>query len=365
MIKLAILVPGLAQGGAERIACELASKLVTDESQVSLVTLFEGSPVFDVNPKLTIHSLRHHQQFHFKGAGVLENLLTIKSIKRYVATHKVKRLMVFTHRLACLAFIATRGTNTEIYCGEVSNPLIERHGQLWQKLIRYCYARFDQVVLQTQTIADSLNSWRLTPYQVIGNSTSIALGEADTRVLPYNQRLVFVGRLTPEKGLQDTLHALASLPRTKRWRFEIYGDGEFKLALAELIKELGLQDSVYLMGATNQVKQVLVQGGVFVMSSYREGFPVAILEAQAIGLAVISYKTQFGPEDIIQHEQTGLLVPLKDTTALAKALEHVIDAPSEQIVDWGKAASVRANTAYHPDIIYSKWRELLLSGLDS
>ncbi|WP_406611068.1 glycosyltransferase [Agarivorans sp. JK6] len=362
MAKLTILVPGLAQGGAERVACELASQFADNNHDIALATLFTSSPVFEVSPKLAIHPLRHQQHFHFKGAGLIENILTIKAIRRYVLSHGVERLMVFTHRLACLAFFATRGTRVEIYCGEVSNPLIERHGPLWQRLTRYCYARFDEVVLQTDTIRKALADWRPQGYQVIGNSTAIATLGAPIKAQVNSKKLVFIGRLTPEKGLQDTLHALALTPKDKRWPLDIYGSGEYQQQLSELIVKLGLESCVTMHGPTNKVKEKLQQASVFVMSSYREGFPVALLEAQAMGLPVVSYKTLFGPEDIIEHEVTGLLVSLKDVKALSEALLRIFELPDNELLAWGEQAAYLSNKRYHPDIIYDKWEGLLFKG---
>ncbi|WP_221074075.1 glycosyltransferase [Agarivorans aestuarii] len=363
MAKFTILVPGLAQGGAERIACELASQFADNNHDVALATLFTGSPVFEVSPKLAIHKLRYQQRFHFKGAGLIENLLTMKAIRRYVLSHGVERLMVFTHRLACLALLATKGTAVEVYCGEVSNPLIERHGRMWQRLTRYCYARFDEVVLQTNTIKKALVDWRPQGYQVIGNSTAIATSGVQATAQENTKKLVFIGRLTPEKGLQDTLQALALIPEEKRWPFDIYGSGENQQQLSELIVTLGLESSVTMQGPTNKVKEKLQQASVFVMSSYREGFPVALLEAQAMGLPVVSYKTLFGPEDIIEHEATGLLVPLKDVKALSEALMRVFEMPDNELQAWGEQAAYLANKRYHPDIIYGKWESLLFKGI--
>jgi glycosyltransferase involved in cell wall biosynthesis len=88
----------------------------------------------------------------------------------------------------------------------------------------------------------------------------------------------------------------------------IIGDGEDKVNLLALSKELGLEKNVLFLGYQTNPHPYLVKAGAFVMSSREEGFPVSLLESMALGCPIISLACPTGPTDILKNGELGILI---------------------------------------------------------
>ena len=139
-----------------------------------------------------------------------------------------------------------------------------------------------------------------------------------------------VGRITPLKGhtyfIQSMAKVIRHIPHVK---IQIIGDApakkeSYRQELELLVARLGLKDKVDFLGNRGDVPQLLAQSDVLVLSTVtQEAFGRVILEAQAIGVPVVATHVG-GVVDIIDDEQTGLLVMPKDTDAMAKAVIRLL-----------------------------------------
>jgi glycosyltransferase involved in cell wall biosynthesis len=120
---------------------------------------------------------------------------------------------------------------------------------------------------------------------------------------------VSVARLTHQKNIHLLLRSYAKARELGcRWPLAIVGDGEDKVDLLALRKELGLEKDVHFLGYQTNPHPYLVNSGAFVMSSREEGFPVSLLEAMALGCPIISLACPTGPTDILQNGKLGKLI---------------------------------------------------------
>jgi glycosyltransferase involved in cell wall biosynthesis len=143
--------------------------------------------------------------------------------------------------------------------------------------------------------------------------------------LPVDGVLVgSVARLDPVKRLDVLLKALAALGGA---RAVIVGYGPQERQLTEMAAELGLNERVRFVGYQQDVWPWLAACDVFVLSSDWEGMPNAVLEAMGAGLPVVATAAG-GTLDVVVDGVTGLLVPPRDATALASALERLIHDPN-------------------------------------
>lgn len=139
-------------------------------------------------------------------------------------------------------------------------------------------------------------------------------------------KIISVGRLSQQKGYEYLLHALKLIGKKVSYKFFIVGDGPQYNALLELSKSLGLDKSVEFLGFKNDVLEIMAQCQIFVSSSLWEGFPTVLLEAMAIGLPVIATNVS-GSRELIINNKTGLLVPVKNPEAIAKAIINITSDP--------------------------------------
>jgi glycosyltransferase involved in cell wall biosynthesis len=140
--------------------------------------------------------------------------------------------------------------------------------------------------------------------------------------------LGFMARLQDQKGLPDLIAALAILrDRDTLPRFAIVGSGPMEDWVARRLAEERFGDRVLLRPFEPPVWPRLAAFDAFVLPSLWEGLPIAVLEAMAAGLPVVS-TTVNGIPEAVEHEQSGLLVPPSDPAALADAIERVAADPA-------------------------------------
>ena len=145
-------------------------------------------------------------------------------------------------------------------------------------------------------------------------------------------RLLSVGRLVEKKGFEFSLRALAELPDLTHVRQQIIGEGPLQERLASLVRELGLEPYVEFLGAKNKdgVIAAMRQADALVLTSVtaadgdQEGLPVTLIEAQAMGLPVIS-TIHAGIPELVRDGETGFLVREKDIPGTAAAIQRLID----------------------------------------
>jgi len=193
------------------------------------------------------------------------------------------------------------------------------------------------------------------PVVAIPNAVpDIPLGPGD----PAAHRIVAAGRLVDQKGFDMLIEAFAAVTAGHPdWTLEIYGKGYRRERLEAWIVAAGLERVVHLRGATDRLGERMRDASTFVLSSRNEGFPIVLLEAMAAGLAVVSFDCPTGPSEILSDGSSGLLVPAEDVTALAAALDRVMD--DEALRRRLAAAAPAAVRRYSTEAIGRRWDELL------
>jgi colanic acid/amylovoran biosynthesis glycosyltransferase len=142
-------------------------------------------------------------------------------------------------------------------------------------------------------------------------------------------QIICVGRLVPDKGQLVLLRAfLLLLSRGHKLQLRLVGEGADRDRLESFISENNLGGSVILEGALNHeaTRRLLAKSDVFVLASFAEGLPIALMEAMAMELPCVSTFIAGIPE-LIRHHVDGLLVPASSEEALVEALAQLIGDP--------------------------------------
>jgi glycosyltransferase involved in cell wall biosynthesis len=161
------------------------------------------------------------------------------------------------------------------------------------------------------------------------------------------------GRFSPEKGFDVLIQAMGRLPRA---RLVLFGDGEERSGLEALATRLGLADRVHFAGWVPSPWNAGSQIDVLAVPSRSEGFGIALVEAMLARIPVVASEVGGIPE-IVEHERTGLLVPVDDALALSKAIERLLDSPQlrERLVD---GAEAMASARYAPEAMAAAYEAL-------
>lgn len=141
--------------------------------------------------------------------------------------------------------------------------------------------------------------------------------------------VIMVGRLSPEKGVDTLLKAVALVVRDHpAFRLQVAGDGVCLPALREQAAGLRLNGNVDFLGERRDVPALLAQASAVVLPSYSEGISLALLEAMARGLPVVATRVG-GNAEVVADGETGFVVPARSPEALADALVRLHRDPQQ------------------------------------
>ena len=178
-------------------------------------------------------------------------------------------------------------------------------------------------------------------------------------------KIVSIARLVEKKGMEYGIRAVSKLLKHKPdIKYSIVGDGPLKENLQNLINELDVGEQVKLVGWKNQeeVVHILKNSDIMLAPSItsrngdREGIPVVLMEAMAMGLVIVSTQHSGIPE-LVKDGITGLLAPEKDVESLAQKMEYLIERP-EIRVEMGKAGRKQVEENYNINKLNSQLVEI-------
>lgn len=182
--------------------------------------------------------------------------------------------------------------------------------------------------LDNRLIAKCLNKKCKRIYNAIDEDSLLKNCEPRDNVSPIDIlgkriRAVSTGRLTEQKGYRYLIEAISLLHKEIDINLCIFGEGDQRFELEELIHKKNLQDKVKLLGHNKNACSFYKDFDVFVSSSIYEGFPTVILEAMALNLPVIATNVS-GSRELIKNNTTGFLIPPKNPIAISNSLEYLI-----------------------------------------
>jgi glycosyltransferase involved in cell wall biosynthesis len=178
----------------------------------------------------------------------------------------------------------------------------------------------------------------------------------------HQNRLLFVGRLNKQKGIELLLHALSRIPDTSL-NLDVVGEGDDREALDALAVALGLGSRVEWHGAVLQPELLKFYRGAtaLVVPSVGEGLGLVAVEAQLCETPVVAFDSG-GLPDIVQHDRTGVLVPEVDAGALAAALVSLLER-DDRGASLGAAGRLHALATFAPESVARRYADIYRSAI--
>lgn len=227
----------------------------------------------------------------------------------------------------------------------VPRVMHERLARFGWDLAHRVYSRADVVTSPTPIAANYLAAQARLP-EVLPVSCGIDLSRfAPKSERPNRNRILFVGRLDPEKNLTTLLDAFALIPAGYNASLEIVGHGSERARLEAHAARLGVTDRVVFRGyvADEELVQILHTATVFVMPSTAELQSIATLEAMASGTPVVLADAMALPH-LVATGHEGFLVPPTDAAAFAARITHILDLDAVAYEQMSRAAHTTART---------------------
>lgn len=209
----------------------------------------------------------------------------------------------------------------------------------------------DEFIILTE---EDRKQWNNPRIKVIPNSLSFYPSEVSKC---ENKKIISVGRLKYQKGYDILIEVWKKVfEKHKDWILEIYGEGSLRKELEEKIKKLGLENSLLLKGAVNNIQEKYLESSIYVMTSRYEGFGMVLVEAMACGLPLVSFDCPCGPKDVITDKEDGYICKFGNIEEMAKKICDLIEN-EEKRKEFGKKA--RENSLrYEESKIMNQWKNL-------
>ncbi|AKH37767.1 MULTISPECIES: glycosyltransferase [Nitrosomonas] len=366
-LRIAVFLSGLSGGGAQRRSLLLARGFVERGCVVDVVVVRDEGPFRAAVPAgarlfvLEFYAAHLPVIRNFKGWWVMSSVF---ALARYLAVER-PHVVLSTSIPANLAALWGRvWSQTRIPIVITTNLNLTKATAKWggliAKLLRWLIARAynsaQAVIAISRGVAEDLMTVTSIPrervFQIYNplDLDLVARLSRETIQHPWlstgaSPVLLAVGKLKLQKDYPTLVRAFARVRVKHKMHLVILGEGEERARIEHLIRELGIENDVYLPGFVENPFAWMARASVFVLASAWEGFSNVLLEALACGCTVVSTDCPSGPREILADGKFGYLVPVGDDIALSDAILAALSAPSPREHSTARAAEFSFDVA--------------------
>ena len=327
-IKLCIIHPNFKCGGSERFISIICNTINTDIFEVELYILDGSEQFYQItDPAIKVFTLNIKNVRRSLPAIVKIIKKSKPDILFTASNHLNLFLSIFKFLLPKkLKWVARESSIISI------NSKRSKYGKLYEWLIKIFYRNIDRIICQSVFMQlDMIKNYKIKKENTIIIYNPVEEIEVTGNAYVPGPKPVYkfftVGRLSPEKGIDRLLQALALCKMD--FTFYIIGDGSEKASLQHLAAKLNIQHKVFFEGQRSHPYYNMQDADLFLIGSHYEGFPNALLEAGMLGIPVAGFNSPGGIAEIIDEGVNGFLADNNNIPSLAeiigKALSHTFN----------------------------------------
>ena len=364
-MKIFFYINNLSRGGAERVVLALAKAFAEKGNDVTVITMYRGCDEYEIPEKVKRISLVD------KHLDLLANKRFFKRLIRYLMIsfigyfllrlffikNKPDLLISFLGEANKHALISGFGFNFKKIVSVRNDPSKEYSGFISKLLVKKLFNYADGIVFQTE----QAKKW----FPVTIQKKSVVIpNPIDERFLGKVYKgersgIVSVGRLTEVKNHELLIRAFSDIADKIPDNLEIFGDGPLKNKLELLIKELGLQNRVFLRGLVSDIPNAIRKSKLFVLPSNYEGMPNALMEAMALGIPCIATDCPCGGPRYLLGEKPQCLIQVNNKYELSKAILEAIDEKiSKEMSNYAIQKSFKFSINKIINLWFDYWKSL-------
>ncbi|MDD3206372.1 MAG: glycosyltransferase [Lachnospiraceae bacterium] len=357
MKKIAFYINSLDKGGAQRVIVNLSESLYQSGVEVVLVTTKKAEEEYAVSEGIRrVYS-------EITGKEVTNNRIRnfchrFHKLRTIWKQEKPDVIVSFIGKNNFMAIATAAMLPISVAVSVRGEPTEEYYTNAMRMIARHLFRFADGVIFQTEDAKAFFPENVQKKSKILPNP----LDTACMRPVFTGKRentIVSVGRIDENKNQKMIIDAfISNHEKHPEMKLIIYGNGEKRESLLQYIKEKQMQEFIEMPGNVSHVPDYIEKARIFILASDTEGMPNALLEAMALGLAVISTDCPCGgPRTIIQSGENGILVPVRDTKALARALEQILENP---VLEQKLGANARqVQKKFAPDTVNEQWKNYL------
>ena len=335
-----IFIPAIESGGVERNAILIANGLLAQGYRVSVLycrAMESQLERFEQGVELVCFPRKQIPHIHPR---LTDAYFMKKNLSEYLQQVKAEKTILIAFQSASVAIGICKKMDVKVVCRLSNHPSMVKYEKSFTRKLSewirpYTYKKADVIIANSKRLADDFGKQIGKEVVTVYNPIDIEHvktqmqeeieAELKQEAESYQGKLlVAVGRLSVQKDYGTLLRGFAKSRHadTKLW---ILGEGSERSNIEALIKELGLENGVQLIGYRRNVYKYLKYGTIYILSSLYEGCPNSLIEAVAVGLPCIAADCLSGPDEVLLHGEGGLLFPVGDDKALAECIDAYLD----------------------------------------
>lgn len=351
------------RGGGQQVLCNIVNAL-TDEDprqekyEIHVISLIHEKEKCAYGLREGIH---YYNILPYK-ARIREVMSKAgKDFRRYCVEQGIGLLCyVGVYAGFCAGFPGRRLDIPKVFCDH--GALMSQWDDKVVRFMRRMGSRYSDrtVVLTRQSESAYYEKFRYKPGRVVTiyNWIDDVILEDAGDYDADSRKILTAGRFSREKGMDLLVDTAVSLKKkTKDFVWEVYGEGELWEEIRQRIKKEGLEGNVKLMGLTSEMGRCYRGHSMYVLTSYREGLPLVLLEAKANHLPLVSFDIVSGPGEIIEDGTDGVLIPPYDTEEMACQIHELLGSQEKRVRM--SECSGRNLEEFGKEKILSQWRALI------
>lgn len=343
MKTIVFIVPSLSNGGAERVAVNVANQL-SETYNVKILSFNKTVSNYGVNQKADIEYL-------FDGkTNIIKKIRTIREKIKEIKPDFIFPFLDYICIYATFSLFFTK-YRKRVFCTLRVNPKYSKNKCLFNLAVRLS----NKFIVQNEGEKNFYRGKIKDKIVVIPNPISEQVKLVDKKYSNELNEICCVGRLNEQKNYFQMLRVFS---RFKNKKLFIYGKGPEEDRLKNLSKELKIDDRVIFCGYTSNVFEAISKHDLYVMTSNFEGMPNSLMEAMGLGLPSISSNCDYGPDELIDNEKNGLIYNLESDDDLFEKIKS-IDENYENAINMGKNARKHILENYNNKKVIGLWKQLI------
>ena len=316
-----------AVGGAERLAACLSTSISEDDKDwdVHILTFDneENPPFYPLGDHVTRHCLGVANTA--QKAKIWQYPSILLNTRRTVLREKPDVVVAFMHSMFVPMSLALIGSGIKVIASEHTVPQYYKTRPFEFMLLRLCSFLSCGITVPSAQVGKLYPKAMQRRMSFLPNPIISNFMKSDVIT---QKAILSVGRLNKDKDYRVLIKAFSLIAHQHpEWILVIYGDGQERENLENLIKECDLSGRVSLAGISHDMDFVYQTGAIFVLPSKYESFGLSTVEAMSHGLPAIGFEDCTGTSEIIKEGVNGTLVQDRTPTSLSKSLEHLIQHP--------------------------------------
>ncbi len=358
--KIALYMSSLRKGGAERVIANLAGYFSRKGWQVLLITTRQAEIEYEISREV-VRQISEPAREELTEGRIFNFILRFRKLRGIWKAENPDIIVSFIGKNNMMALLTAFGFRIPIVVSVRGEPAQEYYNGYMRFIARWLFRLAEGIILQTKR-SRSFFPKAVQKKTVILKNPIHSSFFRDRYEGERENTIVAIGKVDGNKNHEMLIQAFASLgDEYSQFRLIIYGEGEKRLELLQLVEEDGLNGRVFLPGSVENVSEIIYRARVFVLPSNTEGMPNTLIEAMLMGLTVISTDCPCGgPAELIEHGVNGLLTPVGDVEGMKACLELVLGNP-ELADEMGRNAA-KISEDYRAEAVYGSW-ERYLEGL--